>query len=365
VSDISDRYLNQDHNEELAGMLVLQKEKKRVKKKEQSCVVFFHKDIDKEIYCVDQWCKVVTEGPKERFFEDGVVEEAPVVHLVVIFDTEVSIPVRSLRAEIKEDVPRFRSEGCDVDNDNDPAPENVPVPLPAGLQQQDSLFGEWGATTLCHRLADDRRFENPKILKTRPDSQLGWFRYFLPMKNITSVLLVETSKFLPAAWQASDFGRVYSVCRFVAHYGDNSGQQCTSLFEQTEPSAWAGIPFQLNEYMSKKRFDDIVNSLRFTNMEPPHYRVKFHQVRQMITMWNQHMMDRFVAAWVSCLDESMSVWTSKWTCPGFMFVPRKHHPMGNEYHSICSGLSGIMYAIELVEGKDHPKEQPNAEYYDK
>jgi hypothetical protein len=48
-----------------------------------------------------------------------------------------------------------------------------------------------------------------------------------------------------------------------------------------------------------------------------------------------------------------------------MFVPQKPHPMGNEYHSICCGLSGIMYAIELVEGKDHPKERPKANYDDK
>jgi hypothetical protein len=41
-----------------------------------------------------------------------------------------------------------------------------------------------------------------------------------------------------------------------------------------------------------------------------------------------------------------------------MFVPRKPHPMGNEYHSICCGESGIMYAIELVEGKDEPREKP-------
>ena len=28
--------------------------------------------------------------------------------------------------------------------------------------------------------------------------------------------------------------------------------------------------------------------------------------------------------------------------------------MGNEYHSICCGVSGIMYAIEVVHGKDRP-----------
>jgi hypothetical protein len=32
--------------------------------------------------------------------------------------------------------------------------------------------------------------------------------------------------------------------------------------------------------------------------------------------------------------------------------------MGNEYHTLCCGLSGDMYAIELVEGKDQRQLQP-------
>jgi hypothetical protein len=57
------------------------------------------------------------------------------------------------------------------------------------------------------------------------------------------------------------------------------------------------------------------------------------------------------------LDKSMLVWTNTWTCPGWMFVPRKSHPMGNIYHTLCCGLSEIMYAIELVEGKYQPPRQ--------
>ena len=67
----------------------------------------------------------------------------------------------------------------------------------------------------------------------------------------------------------------------------------------------------------------------------------------------------FKSGWITCLDESMSVWMNKYTCPGWMFVPRKPKPFGNEYHSICCGLSGVMFAIELVEGKDRPKELPS------
>jgi hypothetical protein len=41
-----------------------------------------------------------------------------------------------------------------------------------------------------------------------------------------------------------------------------------------------------------------------------------------------------------------------------MFVPRKPHPMGNEYHTIACAVSGILYQMEMVEGKDQPREVP-------
>ena len=39
-----------------------------------------------------------------------------------------------------------------------------------------------------------------------------------------------------------------------------------------------------------------------------------------------------------------------------MCVPRKPRPFGNEYHTICCGISGILFKMQLVEGKDRPKE---------
>ncbi len=74
----------------------------------------------------------------------------------------------------------------------------------------------------------------------------------------------------------------------------------------------------------------------------------------MIAVWNKHMAKIFFAAWVVCLDESMSIWHNRWTCPGWVFCPRKPHPFRNEYHTACCGLSGILFLMELVEGKDHP-----------
>ena len=76
----------------------------------------------------------------------------------------------------------------------------------------------------------------------------------------------------------------------------------------------------------------------------------------MLEAWGKNMQQNFTPGCVNCLDESMSVWTNKFMCPGFMFVPRKPWPLGNEYHSVCSCTSGIMWGIEMVEGKDHPRQ---------
>ena len=75
----------------------------------------------------------------------------------------------------------------------------------------------------------------------------------------------------------------------------------------------------------------------------------------MVEAWGTNMKDNFIPGYMNCLDESMSVWTNKFTCPGFMFVPYKPWPFGNEYHTVCCCSSGIMCGIDLVEGQDRPQ----------
>jgi len=76
------------------------------------------------------------------------------------------------------------------------------------------------------------------------------------------------------------------------------------------------------------------------------------------------MMRKFSPSWISCLDESMSKWVGKYSCPGFMCVPRKPWPLGNEYHTIACGTSGVLYQVELVEGKDTPRQAPPKQFHE-
>ncbi len=111
----------------------------------------------------------------------------------------------------------------------------------------------------------------------------------------------------------------------------------------TPLSEFRGAPFRIGKWMSSKRFDAISTALKLTNLPPP-------------TFFNNHYAKNYSPSWISCLDKSMNSWMDKF-CPGFMCVPRKPHPFGNEYHSIADGDQGraIMWRVELVEGKDWPK----------
>ena len=42
-----------------------------------------------------------------------------------------------------------------------------------------------------------------------------------------------------------------------------------------------------------------------------------------------------------------------------MLVPRKPRPFGNAYHTICCGVSGVLFTVQLVEGKDQPSQLPS------
>ena len=64
--------------------------------------------------------------------------------------------------------------------------------------------------------------------------------------------------------------------------------------------------FTFNRYMSRRWFVAITLALRFTSLNPPTFRDKFWEVREMIGAWNEHMATIFLVAWVICLDIGLS-----------------------------------------------------------
>jgi Transposase IS4 len=106
--------------------------------------------------------------------------------------------------------------------------------------------------------------------------------------------------------------------------------------------------------MSRIILDDILRYLQLKQNDPPNYVNKLFLIRYLVSAWIDNMHANYTPGWISCLDNSMMVWSNKFTRPGCMFVPRKPHPCGNDWHSICCGVSGVIFAVNLVEGKDRP-----------
>ena len=265
-----------------------------------------------------------------------------------------------------DDIARIRAEGFEVDDDNEALPENVPVAgAPPVEVNEDGLYRgqSWGWDGIDKRAVAGGGYEEPSFNNSwspQNKTYLQILTKFLPFAWLETVLLVLTSAALEkensAPLTLGELMRYVGMRFLMSTLQGWSVDEYWNYDHVQRPQEEGPCPYNFKGYMGKKRFHLITKCLTFTDATPPPYRDKFWQVRQMIRAWNENMANIFVAAWVLCLDESMSIWHNKWTCPGWIFCPRKPHPFGNEYHTACCGLCNILFSIEMVEGKDAPPE---------
>ena len=366
---ITEKYPNAGQNSRTEGLKVIRKEVKVVNRRDQECAIMQHADmIDVELHAVMRYCNVTTEGPCSEFFvADGTPTEEVENEPPAVDEGLDPVPiVPTLTGDLREDIARLRMEGFEVDDDNDPAEENIPTATQPTENELESMgYQDWDSKQSCNRKAEGHVEENPRLLKTPAAlTRLGYFILFLPQYYIKEVLIAKTSEEINGAdLSLGEFLRYIGLWLLMSSQLKANVREYFST-SNIDPYSSNAL-FRLTNVMSYNRFCEITRALTYTDLDPPNYRDKFHEVRQMLTAFNDHMRLVFLAGWVSCLDESMSIWTRRWTCPGWMFVPRKPHPKGNEYHSICCSFSGIMYGIEIVEGKDRPRQLNKPEYHEK
>lgn len=130
----------------------------------------------------------------------------------------------------------------------------------------------------------------------------------------------------------------------------------------TMPKRERDTPFKYNNVITRDRFVEIWSCMCFTKNNPPNCIDKYLEVREFIAEWNTNMDVEFKSSDTTCLDESMSKWVNQYTCPGFILCPRKPWPLGNKYYSIGCCKSKVMFRIELVEGKNEPRQRGEKQY---
>ena len=111
-----------------------------------------------------------------------------------------------------------------------------------------------------------------------------------------------------------------------------------------------GAPYRINDWMARHRFDKILAALNFTDEEPPDYRDKFWEIRQLLREWNNHMHETFIPSWVSCLDESMSICLIDGLAQDGYFVPISHIHLVTSTTQLLVGFPG--YCMLLNFGRE-------------
>lgn len=357
---IRDHWPNEYQTKRLTGVLIVGKGTHRVNRRDQLCYRCRIQEIDDNtvfhVVCSNfkvETCALIA-------FEDELVVAAPVVvparQDVTNQRSSVDDVSPNVHSDLVNEIDELRQQGIEVDDDNEPAPENAEPPPQATIP-----VGEWITPTICPRR--EANCSNRKGLwkrfawtVVREMNELAQFRMCFPEQWVKDVVIPATNKEINGDPLTLSEFYIYLGCHFfMACFEGISDRR---LWWSSKPiSMRDGAPFRLNEFISLRRYNDLTSAIRYTDKPPPDFVDRFYDVRQMIDAFNQHYAEEYIPSWLNCLDESMNSWLDKF-CPGFMSVPRKPHPLGNEYHSIADGDDGkpVMWRIKLQEGKDRPKD---------
>jgi hypothetical protein len=340
----------------------------KVRKKEQKCYTFRSDDYPNLVlHAVLRYLIVVTEGPEATFFNTPTGNDATNVEAAA-----VEGPIMPPRTnDHNEDIQAFTALGAIVDDDNLPAPENVPPPNePRRPGASNAVFSEdgWGFQGTCPRKSNNHANRGASINQPREIwasmNKLDYWLLFFPHVFCKTIMLPEMNNKLdtgrpPIEWW--EYLRWLGIWHLLATTDGHDRRSFWSTNVNEDPR-FKGAPFRLNDIMSRTRFEEILEVTTYFDHPWPAFKDDFHPIRQLVKAWNENMLIIFIAAWIVCLDESMSLWTNMWTCPGFVFCPRKPWDTGNEYHTIACGLTSIIFYMEMVEGKGRSKELGQMEF---
>ena len=387
-NQVKDKIPNQSLSQQLTGLIVQSKAEKIIHKVNKDCIVFRHEDFGGQlVWALQRYVQVDIQGLEQSFLEEETQElpTAPgegtyqhnkpsqVTTPTNTEDASNTIPnnAEELHLLIQEmldrggnnldndDIIGAMEAAPMIDDDNQPAPENLPS-TEDSTGATDDIMGLWTHSGICEQKATIQHNAKPELTfwmsSLSNPLNLNLFEGLFFSSFIRTTILPQTNQNLPHGEKPILYGEFLHWIGLWMLMGTIVGPQRREFWATSPIDAFHGVPLHLGIWMTRTRFEAILSALTFTDIASPTFIDKFWEVGQMVAVWGMNMKDNFIPGYMNCLDESMSVWTNKFTCPGFMFVPHKPWPFGNEYHTICCCSLGIMWGIDLVEGKNRPQQ---------
>ncbi len=359
------KFPNTWKKERLTNCTIIRDGIQRVNRRDQRCYFVNVDGFDCVLHIVAKKFRV--DVAPENIFDDERCEDEDAPAPVDADASQIrrmqhnvvpNVMARATASSLREEIDELRRRGIEVDDDNEPVVEN------AWAQPSTSSTGQWIIPTICCRRAESKisnaegKWKKFSWKEVGEMGEFDLFRMTFPEEFVVEVIIPSTNKHLDKPLSLQEW-YVWLGCQFfmACFEGIENREDWWSMKPITPRH---GAPFRLNDHMQKSRFLDICAATTFTDKQPPAFKDPFYDVRQMLEAFNKHYEDHYIPSWLNCLDESMSSWLNQY-CPGFMFVPRKPHPSGNEYHSIADGDQGkpVMWRIKLQEGKDRPVDDNN------
>jgi hypothetical protein len=315
----------------MTGAVVTGMGQRRVQHEMKLCYLDSIPNVDEESYTVKKNFRV--DVSPEVPFES---ERAPVVRVphpdVEGVDRAALhniVPNVQEGSRLNKTIAKIQAEGVEVDNNNESLDEGTTVPpAPPDVQHTFSVPTHCPHRTL--NLTDDRgKWAHHRWDEIAEYTEIKLFLITFPEEWIETILIPTLNGHLTNKMMLGEFYKWLRCNFFMACFQGITDRESWWL---TRPVLmYDGAPFRLGSVMSLFRYKEITMAVRFTDVAAPtlerdDYVDKFHEVRNMLDVFNEYYASNYHPSWLNVLNKSMSSWLSKF-CPGFMLCPPETSPV--------------------------------------
>ena len=163
----------------------------------------------------------------------------------------------------------FQNAGMSVDNDNDLLPENLPRTFNSNTDNE-CTYQDWGHNGVCHRKNAVNNNTLPQLKVTKPtdfNNRLQLFELLFITNYMNETILVNINKNMSG--ERVTYGEFLKWLGLWFLISTVIGPSRESFFSNQTCNEFSEAPFWVSQYMTRRRFDKILHSIRYSKKDTP------------------------------------------------------------------------------------------------